>query len=420
MDYNIDNYSVSELIDLFKNDDIIYIDDKGNEIKPVNDRTNIIKNIQKNIESIKNKNSNVENKESILKFLNNAIDKINKDINDASSFVLNYNTKVKYETELLNTNNNKYYKRDIIEKVLVIDSKFRDKYLLSKWSNTDSIANRFESTSSNFVMNLNQDINNVIQIQLGDIEFPNTWYPFSTELGNLTFKIKLSSETVWSDVTINEGVYSYAQLIHSITDAIVAIKDSYKDIKVTINLERDGETGSNNGQATINISNGFIDNNDGYDNFDIDFFYSENNTILNAQQTLGWALGFRNIEKGYYFGKNKYTSEAIIDTVVLRYFYLILDDGLTSTVSSNILPIGNTMNIIADPTSILARISVKGSLLSNVNSQGVSMYSDVRKYPSIVNLSKFRIKILNEYGKIVNLHSSDISFTVKASIIQST
>ena len=38
----------------------------------------------------------------------------------------------------------------------------------------------------------------------------------------------------------------------------------------------------------------------------------------------------------------------------------------------------------------------------------------------MVNLSKFRIKILNEFGKVVNLHTSDLSFTIKASIIQSS
>ena len=203
-------------------------------------------------------------------------------------------------------------------------------------------------------------------------------------------------------------------------DNSINIDDDDYDIKLTINIKRDIETGSNNGQATINITNGNIDDNPTGPNFIINFFYDETNTVFNAQQKLGWNLGFRNINKLYYSGKNTYTAESIVDTVVLRYFYLILDDGLTSTVASNIIPIGNTMNIIPDPTSILARMSVKGSLLSNVNSQGVSLYSDIRKYPSMVNLSKFRIKILNEFGKVVNLHTSDLSFTIKASIIQSS
>ena len=417
MDYNIDNYTVRELFELFKGENSL-IDENGNDVKQ--DINLIIQNIEKNKKEIIN--NDISNKEKILDFFNKAIYKLNANTSESSSFIINYNNKINYESSLVNSNNNKYFKRDISEKVLVIDSKYREKYLLSTWNEND-ISNKFESTSSNFTMTLNQDINNVIQIQLGDIEFPNTWYPFSNELGNLLFKIKKEEQDDWIDITINEGIYSYAELINTINlklDDSINIDDDDYDIKLTINIKRDIETGSNNGQATINITNGNIDDNPTGPNFIINFFYDETNTVFNAQQKLGWNLGFRNINKLYYSGKNTYTAESIVDTVVLRYFYLILDDGLTSTVASNIIPIGNTMNIIPDPTSILARMSVKGSLLSNVNSQGVSLYSDIRKYPSMVNLSKFRIKILNEFGKVVNLHTSDLSFTIKASIIQSS
>jgi len=235
MDYNIDNYTVRELFELFKGENSL-IDENGNDVKQ--DINLIIQNIEKNKkEIIKN---DISNKEKILDFFNKAIYKLNANTSESSSFIINYNNKINYESSLVNSNNNKYFKRDISEKVLVIDSKYREKYLLSTWNEND-ISNKFESTSSNFTMTLNQDINNVIQIQLGDIEFPNTWYPFSNELGNLLFKIKKEEQDDWIDITINEGIYSYAELINTINlklDDSINIDDDDYDIKLTINITK--------------------------------------------------------------------------------------------------------------------------------------------------------------------------------------
>ena len=392
MDYDINNYSIDELKELFAIE-------KGD---------NIIEKIKGKIKEIDNSTPTIEfnEKSRLLYFMKNAISKLQEnkvETNNQSELIINYNDndKIDFKSSLINTENNKYYSRDIIQKVIVIDSKFRDFYEIT--------------SSSDFNISLNNNsLNNVIQLQLGDIEFPNTWYPFSNEMGNLSFRIKHSEDTIWKVITIVEGVYSYASLLNNINRSIY--EAGLTTTFVTINLERDTETGGNNGQATINISRG-SDNG----TVDVDFFNNsegQNINVLDAQKTLGWALGFRYI-KSIYTGQNEYTGEAVIDTVVLRYFYIMLDDGITSTAASNILPLSNNMNII-NTTSILARVSVKGSLFSSINTQGLSMYSDIRKYPSKVNLSKFNIKILNEYGIVVNLHKADISFTLKVDVVMSS
>ena len=394
MDYDIKNYSIQEIKDLFA----------------IEEGDDIIEKIRWKIKEINDSKTTIEfyEKAKLLYFMKNAIKKIEETTAeniDQSELVINYNDndKIDFKSSLINTENNKYYTRDIIQKVIVIDSKFRDFY--------DT------TTSSDFNISLTTNsINNVIQIQLGDIEFPNTWYPFSNEMGNLSFRIKHSEDTNWKTISIVEGVYSYASLLNNINQSLIEI--GLTTTIFTINLERDTETGGNNGQATINITRG---EDSDTDNVDVDFFNNADGqtvNVLDAQKTLGWALGFR-YTKSVYTGQRTYTGEAVIDTVILRYFYIMLDDGITSTATSNILPLSNNMNII-NTTSILARVSVKGSLLSNVNSQGVSLYSDIRKYPSKVNLSKFNIKILNEYGIVVNLHKADVSFTLKVNVIMSS
>ena len=394
MDYDIKNYSIQEIKDLFA----------------IEEGDDIIEKIRWKIKEINDSKTTIEfnEKAKLLYFMKNAIKKIEETKDDTinqSELVINYNDndKIDFKSSLINTENNKYYSRDIIQKVIVIDSKFRDFY--------DT------TTSSDFNISLTTNsINNVIQIQLGDIEFPNTWYPFSNEMGNLSFRIKHSEDTNWKTVSIVEGVYSYASLLNHINQSVTEL--GLTTTIFTINLDRDTETGSNNGQATINITRG--DETD-TGTVDLDFFNNADGqpvNVLDAQKTLGWALGFR-YTRSAYIGQRTYTGEAVIDTVILRYFYIMLDDGITSTATSNILPLSNNMNII-NTTSILARVSVKGSLLSNVNSQGVSLYSDIRKYPSKVNLSKFNIKILNEYGIVVNLHKADVSFTLKVNVIMSS
>jgi hypothetical protein len=401
MDYNINNYSLDEIKSLFIDEDIKNSYDPDKEL---------IDKINNDILKIRERN-NLKNKEQIINFFTKCIDRIKDYKNDQSVFVLDYNVKSEYKSKLVNTNNYKYHNRDIIEKILVIDSKYRKIYKISNYDETSSELLRFENSSSNFSIQLKEPINNVIQIQLNDIEFPNTWYPFSNELGNLTFRIR-KKNTDWVTIRINEGVLTYSKLLIIINDKL---SENNINVTTSINIERD-VLGSNNGQGTINFE---LINNVGDDYFDLDFF-SDCNDIIECQQTLGWALGFRNKDDGFYYNKGVYTSESIVDTVILRYFYIVLNDYITGTISSNIIPISDSMSIIPDTTSILARISTKGALFSNINSEGLSLYSDIRKYPSMVNLSKFDIKIYNEYGKIINLHSTDISFTLKVQIIQNT
>lgn len=401
MDYNINNYSLDEIKSLFIDEDI------KNSYNPDKE---LIDKINNEIQKIRDRN-NLKNKEQIINFFTKCIDRIKDYKDDQSVFVLDYNVKSDYKSQLINTNNYKYHNRDIIEKILVIDSKYRKIYKISNYDESSSELLRFENSSSNFSIQLKEPINNVIQIQLNDIEFPNTWYPFSNELGNLTFRIRKKNSD-WVTIRINEGVLTYSKLLIVINDKL---SENNINVSTSINIERD-VLGSNNGQGTINFE---LINNDGDDYFDLDFF-SDCNGIIECQQTLGWALGFRNNEDGFYYNKDVYTSESIVDTVILRYFYIVLNDYITGTISSNIIPISDSMSIIPDTTSILARISTKGALFSNINTEGLSLYSDIRKYPSMVNLSRFDIKIYNEYGKIINLHSTDISFTLKVQIIQNT
>ena len=107
-------------------------------------------------------------------FMNKVQERLIKNINKTCGFednVINYANEMKIPDglKLMNTNNNKYYDRNIVDKVLIIDTKYRDNFLTE--------------TSTNFNIILPNVVKNVISIQLSDIEFPNTWFPFDEQKG---------------------------------------------------------------------------------------------------------------------------------------------------------------------------------------------------------------------------------------------
>ena len=71
--------------------------------------------------------------------------------------------------------NNKYYSRDILQKVIVIDSKFRDNY--------------YTTSSSNFIANLPLSTNKTLTMKLQSIEIPISYFVISKQSGNNYFYI---------------------------------------------------------------------------------------------------------------------------------------------------------------------------------------------------------------------------------------
>ena len=69
--------------------------------------------------------------------------------------------------------------------------------------------------------------------------------------------------------------------------------------------------------------------------------------------------------------------------------------------------------------NIIARISQKGQLFSIQSQNDFSIYSEPRYYYGPVNINKLEIKVVDEFGRLVNLNSNDFSFTLKMVTIYS-
>ena len=79
-------------------------------------------------------------------------------------------------------------------------------------------------TSSNYIVNLNTPLTNVIDITLDSVEIPNSWYTFSSDYGTNQFTIIWKSNNY--KIAIENGNYSKQQLVIEINNKIYNTKDA--------------------------------------------------------------------------------------------------------------------------------------------------------------------------------------------------
>jgi len=120
-------------------------------------------------------------------------------------------------------------------------------------------------------------------------------------------------------------------------------------------------------------------------------------------------LGFR---KDSYSGSTSYTSEGQLDIIGPRYVYLLVNDYNTS---SNVNFFSNKETSMLDG-NILGRISLKAYAFSVQSQNDFSMYGEPRYYFGPVNIDKLEVKVIDEFGRIVNLNGMDFSFTIQMTV----
>jgi hypothetical protein len=131
-----------------------------------------------------------------------------------------------------------------------------------------------------------------------------------------------------------------------------------------------------------------------------------NDTKLPLSSRIGYNFGFTKEE---YKGEIKYVSEMIIEPATIRYFYLAIDD-YNNNVNNQFIPVyknSTTLN-----SSIIAKISVKGSYFSLIMENDLNITTEPRVYFGPVNLQKLMITLLDDHGRILDMTQGNFSFTL--------
>jgi hypothetical protein len=339
-----------------------------------------------------------------------------------------------FKTNTTDTTNQKLYEsesgagnpinRKTITKLLNVDSRFRKNYSYT--------------SSTNYKIDLPYPVNNVIELKLSDIEFPATYYPFTNEYENNYFWIRFTQgngANIYLYIYIPPGNYYHSSFIKHIQDEF----DSFGvDIQISFNLSYDNGGGIGVGDGHITIGVNSETNLTSISEIELNFqgkmlpidlyttsqkFFAEDNTellneyyytknLIDYKQRLGWMLGYR---KEVYNEAQTHESEGILDIIGPKYLYLILDDY---NLSNNVNFFNSSEDTMLE-NNILARISVKGYAFSIQSQTDLSIYSEPRYFYGPVNINKLAVKLIDEYGRELNLNNMDFSFTLSLITIYS-
>ena len=420
---NLSDYSIDELFSLF---DI--------KIDNTTDYTKLISQIETNGNKLITtfKNTNPQLSLFFEKALNYLIksDKFNNDNMDSlTSLIIKPN--IEHDNDYLYKINNATgnpINRKTVSKLINIDSRFR----LNK-----------SQISTDFSIQLQNPQSKIIEMKLCDLELPTTYYPISTALNNNYMWVKchigILGIDIYNYIFIPDGNYYFDNLINYI-NSIECLKSpelarTPLSIFFDLNYNNAGGVGTGTGKITFGIfSEEDISFNQATSQIDIVELNFGGAPLQGVTKTISLtekemiALGNRynvNINRakdpyptfgnllGYklniYNKKLSYTSEGIMDIIGPRYLFLVIDDGISSSVNSNFFSADGS----GLPGNTIARISLKGAAFNIQAQNDFSIYTEPRLYFGPVNISILNIKIIDEYQRIIDLNGNEISFTLR-------
>jgi hypothetical protein len=267
-----------------------------------------------------------------------------------------------------------------ITRCISIDTRFRD-FL-------------YTTQSSDFALNLPNKIQKVVSIQLNAIEFSiDALYNISNSLQNnylnitiLTFDLQEYTHCF----IIPDGKYTPEEVIFLLNQLFLE-KINTPFTFLFWKLDNSNKT------IIFPTTNNIIQS--------IIFDFTLNKEGLSDKNTtdyfckLGRILGFT---KRKYSGENKYMTETAINVnIAFSYFFLAIDD-FQNNYPPSFISVFQKTNM---SNSILARIQ----LLQNSSSTS-EFISEPRKYFGPIDITKLQIKLLDVYGRVLDMNGSDYSF----------
>ena len=399
-DLNIKNYKKRELEDIF-------------ELPATYDKTLVIKNENFLREKIvADKTIGEIMKQNTFRFLKETRELLLADLNSVTHKLSNiYNTNLKLHDSAVTIAGNtpiidrpitpygqsspsEFYsgvinplKKRTIRQNLNIDTRFRDNYT--------------KTPASNFQFVLPTQFNDVMSIQLDNFEFTTPVYNISAGLGNNFFSIEINTGEMLT-IIIPDGIYNDTTLIAAINLAITNIPLLNNPATYQIIMSQ-------------NLNRCTIFTNSSVSNYEFTLFFQgsiqgTDNFAVPLPFKLGWIMGFR---LGLYTSEFVYTSEGSIDLYGPKYIYLVFDDynnnvnnGFFSAFNSSVLN-----------NNILARISMNSNTFGSVIQNNLAIITQSRQYFGPVNINKVNIQLLDEYGRILDMHSMDYSFCVTFNVV---
>lgn len=295
-----------------------------------------------------------------------------------------------------------------IKRTINLDTRFRPNY--------------YTSSSTDFSLTLPVRIKNAVSMRIASIEIPISWYVVAKYWGNSFFKIE------WGTKTGNDFQYNYTVTIPDGNyELFWQAATEATDLASTINTFMHA-----NGDPTLQNIVFNVDRTSGrsgfawkpgstQSNFRVTFSIDENgnsdfSTIL--QFRLGWLLGFR---VGFYEGLS-IVSEGICYMKGPRYAFISIND-FNNSVSNYFISAFSSSLLQKD---IIARINLtyiqqQQGVYQTGQDDGLStQINRQRSYFGPVDVERLEIKLLDEYGRIIDLNNMDWSMALTMECLYDT
>jgi len=292
---------------------------------------------------------------------------------------------------------------DLRKQIVNVDSRFRD-------SATKEI-------STNFQYTFEHPYKNVIRIRIASVEIPNSWYEFSAANYNTTFSISaydISNNLRTVTIQIEDGNYGAIDLLTTIQAQFVrqlqipygifmSIYPNPFSLKSTIELR---------GVAPIGATAPTTTGKPFYINFLIP---------ATANQPYNWGLGYNIGFRSLRYTVSNITdvsggistysvqSESLIDVTAETYVFLAVNDYYA-------VENKNTIGF----TQALAKIIVRDAKYAILFDDGGSLLSNDVIFPSPIDLKRIQVKLLDPYGKVIDLNGLNLSFSMEITEVTNT
>jgi hypothetical protein len=403
-DFNINNYSISDL-ERFLNLNDGYDDDtinkKVNEFKEkINDLsdTSFKTKLTKFIGEVKNKLTNDNDSKNKLNTFDDLNPKTPKNeiISAGSTFIINNNNSKKKSDSVQQVYNTDIakgtvttLKKKTTETTFCINSLFRD-------SNSNS--------ATDCIYNLPYVIRNVTSMEIMTVELPQSIFLFSERNGSNTMYFKEYSGPNPSTpleglVTLSPGNYKTS----SSPDLITSLQTAINNQLGTANRFTVSISATTN---RITISNS---------TYIFEMYTVYQGTNRNLTKTMGWTLGYR---QAYYINQQTYTTESLYNDTPATYLYLEINDFNSQYIATQV--IGLFSNSFLDSNIISKICYTNNTSYTSYNTivyDGKYVVGSPREYFGPVHLQKMNIRLLDQYGTVVDLNGLDFSITLRIKIL---
>lgn len=269
-------------------------------------------------------------------------------------------------------------------------------------TNTFAINTMFRDVDSKIatdcLINLPYTIKDVISMKVVSIELPQVIYLVNTGFNFIYFYEHTTN--IEGEVIFPEGNYDYISLATMMTNEINMQLGTANRFTVSIDPSTFKTTISN---STYNFDMGIT---------------IQLSTFTNYK-SLGWILGYRSLK--LYKDEKTYISESLFNPCPTDYLFLEVNDFNYSSASRLI---GLFLDNFLDK-NIIAKLPYKNcdcSLPSldkctTIFLNEENIISSVRNYFGPIHLQKLGIRLLNQFGEIVDLHHRDFSFTLEMEVL---